>query len=71
MTKKNFYLHMPTFIYIMYMHVCIFHIYTDLEILYIDFKHAQIYSATVIKNAYQESLSLKNAIFLLFLKWSK
>lgn len=47
-----------------------FYIYTDLEILYIYFKHAQRYSATVIKNAYQESLSLKKDQFLLFLKHS-
>jgi len=38
----------------------IFYMYTDLEILYIDFKHAWIYSATIIKNAYQESSRLKN-----------
>lgn len=43
-----------------------FYIYTDLEILYIYLKHAQIYSATVIRNAYQESLSLKKINFYYF-----
>lgn len=39
--------------YILYIYACMY-----FEILCIDFKHGKIYSATVIKNAYQELLSL-------------
>lgn len=38
------------------------YIYTDLEILSIDFKYAQIYCATFMKNTYQGFLSLKKML---------
>lgn len=48
------------------MHACIFYIYMDLGIMYIDFKLARIYSA-IVNNSYQDLLRL-NANFLSLLK---